>query len=350
MDTTHTLRKQLIRTLFPDGVPELWCPLLTHYQDDGSIDTARMARHAEYLRAWIRGYLIPGSTGDGWELDASQKAEVLTFSVRMAQASGARILVGILETDPEAMLQSIADSLAFLKQISGEESVTESLAAARVCGFTVCPPKGKSLSQEAIHAGLSQVMSRGVPIALYQLPQVTGNEVDPKSFEALASQFDNFIFFKDTSGSDRIALSGRFRDSGIFFVRGTESDYIRWLKSAGGPYDGLLLSSANTFPEQLAAIIKDSKKTTARVEAERLSTRLSDAMSQILALVQDVPSGNPFANAGKAIDHYCAFGAAARKLQGPRLHSGRYLSSEIISATGDILNRYGLMAEKGYLV
>ena len=31
-------RRELIKKLFPSGIPRLWCPLLTHYTDNGSID------------------------------------------------------------------------------------------------------------------------------------------------------------------------------------------------------------------------------------------------------------------------------------------------------------------------
>jgi hypothetical protein len=42
-------RAQLIKELFPMGVPVLWCPLLTHYDAEGRIDGARMMRHVGHL-------------------------------------------------------------------------------------------------------------------------------------------------------------------------------------------------------------------------------------------------------------------------------------------------------------
>lgn len=70
---------------------------------------------------------------------------------------------------------------------------------------------------------------------------------DPR--QALAGRHPNFILSQDTSGADRVALSG-LELEGVFLVRGAEGGYDRWTKPAG-PYDGCLLSTANTFAAEL---------------------------------------------------------------------------------------------------
>ena len=37
-----TDRAALVRRLFPEGIPALWCPPLTHYTDDGGLDRDRI--------------------------------------------------------------------------------------------------------------------------------------------------------------------------------------------------------------------------------------------------------------------------------------------------------------------
>ena len=59
-------RRQLLARFFPNGVPTLWCPLITHYDADGVIDRKRMAAHLEHISPFVKGILVPGSTGDGW--------------------------------------------------------------------------------------------------------------------------------------------------------------------------------------------------------------------------------------------------------------------------------------------
>src|SRR5262252_1530562 len=94
-----TTREQLFADFFPEGVPSLWCPPLTHYTHEGAIDPARMAAHLKHLAANVRGYLIPGSTGDGWELTPSERRQVLKIALEQAQKLNAHILIGALNPD-----------------------------------------------------------------------------------------------------------------------------------------------------------------------------------------------------------------------------------------------------------
>ena len=68
MNDRQTERMNLIQAIFPHGIPRLWCPPLTHYKEDRTIDFDRMKSHLAYIFPWVKGFLIPGTTGDGWEL------------------------------------------------------------------------------------------------------------------------------------------------------------------------------------------------------------------------------------------------------------------------------------------
>jgi len=43
-------RADLLEQFFPSGVPDLWCPSLTHYTLDGAIDGTRIAAHLRHLQ------------------------------------------------------------------------------------------------------------------------------------------------------------------------------------------------------------------------------------------------------------------------------------------------------------
>ncbi len=223
----------------------------------------------------------------------------------------------------------------------------EALARARVCGFTVCAPRGAERSQQEIEETLGAVLELGLPTALYQLPQVTQNEISPEVIESLATEFQNFTMFKDSSWKDSVALSGK-NLGGVFMMRGAEGDYAKWLKTGGGPYDGFLLSTANCFGAQLHQMIRDASDN--RLEsAQRTSDVLTRVIDEVFALVKDFPQGNPFTNANKAMDHFFAHGPHAAEVPPPRLHGGSQLPVEIIQQAGAILSRNYLMPVKGYL-
>jgi len=82
---TETKRSTLLKQLFPKGVPTLWCPLLTHYHSAGGIDSGRIAAHLQHLAPNVKGFLIPGSTGDAWELEEPEYWQLLEFALREAE-------------------------------------------------------------------------------------------------------------------------------------------------------------------------------------------------------------------------------------------------------------------------
>jgi dihydrodipicolinate synthase/N-acetylneuraminate lyase len=316
----------------------LWCPLLTHYTPEGGLDADRIKTHLAHLSRWVKGFLIAGSTGDGWELSDDETQQLLCMTIAEANRLGVRVLAGALRADAEGthgLMRSMAQALP-------PEAETT------VCGYTICGPSGTGRSQKELEAALRALLDLGVPTAVYQLPQVTGNELSPELISALIGQYDNFAYFKDSSGSDRVALSLE-ETRGVFMLRGAEGDYSRWLRSCSGCYDGFLLSMLNGFAPQLHRLL-ELLDAGASEEAEALSSLLSSTVRGIFALVADLPHGNAFTNANKAVDHWMAHGPAAASIEPPRLHAGVRLPQEVIDRAGEILRENNLLPSEGYLL
>jgi dihydrodipicolinate synthase/N-acetylneuraminate lyase len=260
---------------------------------------------------------------------------LLNIVLTAALDANIRVLLGILKTETPAVLACL-DSMRYL------------LSHPAVAGITVCPPKGSHLDQSQITEAMRQVLSRGLPTALYQLPQVTQNEMSPETVAALAAEFANFILFKDTSGTDHVAFSG-LDLGGVFMVRGAErGGYAAWPREAGGPYDGFLLSTANVFAPQLSEILKLLREGQ-RAKAEVLSRQLETVVTEAFAIVADFPVGNAFANANKLIDHFRAYGRHATEQPPPMLYSGARLPAPAVEKVGALLSAHQLLPAAGYL-
>jgi dihydrodipicolinate synthase/N-acetylneuraminate lyase len=340
-------RKKMIRGLFPQDIPKLWCPTLTHFDLPGRLDEMRIRHHWQHLSPHVKGVLVPGSTGEGWEMNDEDIRQLLEVILDIAKETDIRVLVGVLKTDVSSVLESIDATLTFLKHRTGINNIEEALLASNVVGFTVCPPKGSQLSQSALADALTEVAGRGLPLAVYQLPQVTGNELTAETIQTLASRFPGFYLFKDTSGTDRVALSNiDFHD--VFLVRGAEGDYHRWLKNNGGPYDGFLLSTANVFAAQLTAIQSMLDEGQAD-KAAMLSGRLSRVIAGCFKMLEDFPAGNAFTNANKVLDHLMAFGEKGLHRDPPLLYSGVRLPTKFIEQAADLLHQEELFPVRGYL-
>jgi dihydrodipicolinate synthase/N-acetylneuraminate lyase len=335
MNEVAARRRALQSKLFPRGIPRLWCPTLTHFQAARQPDARRIRSHLRSLSARVHGILVPGSTGEGWEMNDDDIRQLLDIVVDAAQESNVKILIGVLKTSVDEMLACIDAMHSFLEHPA-------------VIGVTVCPPKGADLSQEVIRAGLAAVLDLGLPTALYQLPQVTQNEMSAETVRALAEKYDTFILFKDTSGEDRVAQSGIDLGS-VFMVRGAElGGYAAWPRTAGGLYDGFLLSTANVFSKELDEVLRllDNDD---RAAAQSLSQKLVEVVNQAFALVRDFPVGNAFANANKVLDHCMAYGEAASRTEPPLLYSGNRLPNSFIESSMRILKQHALLPASGYL-
>ncbi|MFC1534802.1 dihydrodipicolinate synthase family protein [Thermodesulfobacteriota bacterium] len=348
MTKTSVRRKELLKTLFGEPVPRLWCPPLTHYTPEGKIDRDRMAAHWGFMAPHVDGFLVPGSTSDGWEMDDAETRELIDLSLELAAKLKVRLLVGVLKTTARVAILSVRENFTTLKARTGNDDPLEAMRASRVCGFTVCSPKGRDQTQEKIETDLEGLLELGFPTVLYQLPQVTENEMSPAVVARLADRHANFLFLKDSSGGDRVALEAGDL-GGVFLARGAEGRYARWLHETGGPYHGLLLSTANSFPHELRRMIV-LLEAGQKNEATELSDRLTQLAEKVFALVSNISQGNVFTNANKTMDHYMAFGTDARDIPPPKLHSGILIPDDVIKSIGEELKSMNLIPEKGYMV
>ncbi len=340
-------RRDLVSRILPEGLPALWCPPITHYDRHGGIDRARTEAHLNRIAPHVGGLLLAGSTGDGWDLPHALHRETVALGLAAAGSRSLSVLVGVLRPNAREASREIIRMARELTGAAEGLSATSLLSVRGICGFTVCPSVGVERDPEALSDGLRALFRTGVPLALYQLPQVTGYELTPLQVSNLALEYSNFVFFIDSSGRDTVA-SHQPPPEDVFLLRGSEGNYSRWLSISGGPYHGLLLSSANCFARELASIMENLKK--GRIEEARgMSARITLLMIDLFEVVAGMTVGNPFANANKATDHFMAFGPKAESTEPPQLTGGAVMPREIVRLTGDILERHGFLPQKGYL-
>lgn len=353
MSTAKEQRLELTEKLFPGGIPRLWVPLLTFYGEEAEIDPVHTQAHHDFLSPQVNSFLAPGSTGDGWELTSQEVDTLLKMQIEVARRRRHSLMIGVLRTGSGEAAEEVA---ALAERYSGkptrrtggidQESVS-ALLRRRIAGFTITPPKGRELSQEEIFAEISSVLEFGLPTALYQLPQVTENRMEPETVEALSEKYPSFYMLKDTSGEDTLASAG-LDYQGVWFVRGAEGGYADHLKSAGGNYDGYLLSTANCFAKELREIIWmcDNNR---HGEARALAQRVSSVVDHAFGLVEGLSFGNPFSNANRAIDHIYAYGNDTKIMPPPMTHSGRHLPEEVVLGVRQALAEEGFNTEIGYV-
>lgn len=319
-----------------DIADPLWVPLLTHYDPDGSVDPARMLAHWKSLAPHLSQVMLAGSTGDGWELDDAAFDALIEFGARDDLPEGAALLFGALRPTTADVL----DRIARLEQRMAELP----LLRERTRGVVVCPPVDAAAGQDAILRHYEAVLDAStLPIATYQLPQITGCEIAPETLAALSAH-SRITMFKDSSGEDRVA---RDRDDygGIVMVRGAEGGYLEALE---GSYHGWLLSTGNALAEPLRRLL--ALREAGDVEAAReLSARLSRVVDAVFAAAADEPGANAFSNANRAMDHLRAYGQGWREGVRARKVDGAQLSEDLIARAEVAIRELMVLKEDGYI-
>ncbi len=313
----------------------LWVPLLSHYAGDGSLDAPRCRSHIGSLYPLVRQYLVGGTTGDGWGMSdrvLGQWLGLCSDSLERDQA----LLVGAFAETTEGVVERARRIEAHFR---------ERPTRARFLGLTLCAQVDEAASQPAILDHFRAALAAtSLPVAIYQLPQITGCEIAPETFAQIAED-SRVVLFKDTSGGDSIALSGG-PFGGARLLRGAEGRYGEQLKPSG-PYDGWLLSTANVFGAELREIA-DYVADGAVEQAAALSDRLSAVVSALFAEAQSL-GNNAFADVSRGGDHIRANGRDWASQPPPRRADGSELPRGFLASVEAEISRGGFGTALGYL-
>jgi 4-hydroxy-tetrahydrodipicolinate synthase len=315
----------------------LWVPILSHYRG-GAIDRDRMASQIGSLLPFVRQFLVGGSTGDGWEHDDAAAAALTALACNDAVfRKGTKLLLASLRPTTDAV---VARAVAIERQLAEAGA-----GAASVVGLAICPPVDAAASQEAILRHYRAVMeATTLPIAVYQLPQVTGCAIAPETMRTLAAE-PRVVMFKDSSGLDVVAKAGAAK--GVVALRGAEGGFAEAL-APEGPYDGWLLSSGNAVPEALRAIATHLESGE-RDRAAALSARTTTAIARLFEAVKPLAFGNAFSNANRAADHIRAYRGGWRAAPPPVTISGATIPAEILAVAAAEVSPLLPEGGRGYL-
>lgn len=319
----------------------LWAPILTHYDQSAErLDRERTKAQVRHITPYVRQYLVAGTTGDGWEMSDA----VLEDWIELATQSD------VFSPDHQLLFGAFGETTDVVidRALAIERATKHSPLAATYAGLTVCAPVAPDADQRQIVDHFDRILKATTSnIAIYQLPQVVKCEIAPETFAALAIGNDRIRYFKDTSGADEVVRAGKNTGTATL-LRGAEGDYASHLKAAGGRYDGWLLSTANGFSRELRNIAQLVE--TGQIDcADRASHNLTELVEQLFAAAQNLPSGNPFSNSNRAVDHLFAFGANWRDAPSARLVSGQALPSTFIADVAEIVSQNGVGTGEGYM-
>lgn len=187
------------------------------------------------IAAGVDGIFALGTNGEFYAMTYEEKVEVIRTAV---DAVKGRVPVyagtGCITTKETIKLSQEAEKLG-------------------VDAISVISPYFVAASQDDIYRHFKSVAeSVKVPIILYNIPARTGNSIDYKTAAKLASECENIVGIKDSSGNFDNTLKYIENTGGKLAVLAGSDSLILWTLMAGGT--GAISGCSNVFPELMCSI------------------------------------------------------------------------------------------------
>ncbi|WP_226480986.1 dihydrodipicolinate synthase family protein [Natrinema amylolyticum] len=213
-----------------DALQGITCPMVTPF-DDGSIDEAALDDLLEHLHEGGVDAVFPcGTTGEFPALTADEQRRVVEATVDCADVP---VVAGAAET-------SVDDTIAAIDRAAAAGADAAAIVAPYFT--TANAPDGNRRFFEAILDGAS------IPVILYNIPQCTGQRIEPETVAAVAEREDA-IGIKDSSGDLEYFLSVlRETPEEFLCLQGYDALLVPALRMGA---DGGINALSNVVPEVL---------------------------------------------------------------------------------------------------
>jgi 4-hydroxy-tetrahydrodipicolinate synthase len=161
----------------------IYTPVITPFNEDGSINYDAFVEHVQYLKAsGVHGLMIGGTTGEYYVESHEERVELLKLA-REACGQEYTIIFGTGSVDPRASLRLAEDAAKF-----GASSV-----------LIATPPYSLPTQKELAYNTLEIDKAAQLPAMLYNYPDRMGVNMEAEFFD-LISGASNICGIKESSG------------------------------------------------------------------------------------------------------------------------------------------------------
>lgn len=210
--------------------------LTTPFDADEHIDVPALARVVDRsIKAGVDGVVAAGSTG---EVGALSSDERLLLADTVIEQTDGRVPV-IAQTGATTTAEAIRLSRA------AERSGADVLM--------LVTPYYEPLSIEETVAYIKDVAAAvELPVMLYNIPAVTGVNLDPDTVRSLADEVDNVRYIKDSSANweQALQLIHHHRDAIGTFIGWDTYLYSALVEGAAG----VMAGAANVIPDEIVSV------------------------------------------------------------------------------------------------
>lgn len=240
-------------------------PMITPTTGESSVDTETLQEFTEFLiQGGVDGLFPIGTTGEFTALGRDQRQTVVETVVD--NANDLPVLAGCGGTAVPSVRRYVEDA-----------------ADAGADAAVVITPYYQDASQESLVGFYEAVAAVApLPIYLYNIPQFTGNHLEPGTVSRLA-EHPNVVGIKDSSGDFNFFMDLIDEAPPSFdVVQGIPTYSIMSLKHGA---DGLIAGPANVFPQAVSELYEAHEAG----DDDRARERLSEIILPILQSTRSMP-------------------------------------------------------------
>ena len=234
----------------------IFVPHITPFKRNGEINEGALR---ELIQFWIQGGLsglVPcGSNGEAPYLLREERKRVIEIVVDEVNGK-VPVIAGTGAIGTKETIQLTRDA----KDIGADAAL-------------IVTPFYFRHSNRELYAHYSAILEAvDIPVLVYNVPKFTGFSLEPSLVHKLASEYDNVIGVKDSSGSlSQIAELTRLVGEKISVLAGTADVVLPTLMLGG---KGAIIAVANVAPKLCSSLYKAFKEGNFE-EASRLQRRIS---------------------------------------------------------------------------
>ena len=216
--------------------------LVTPFRSDGSVDVERMAALVKRQCEGGVRILVPcGTTGESVTMSEDENRRVISTTVEVARAHGARVIAG---AGSNSTAHAVSNARA--AQAAGADAV-----------LIVAPYYNKP-TQEGLYQHFRTVAEAvaGLPVVLYNVPGRTSSNIAAETTLRLAREVENVRAVKEASGNlAQIMEIIRNRPAGFLVLSGDDAMTLA-LMALGA--DGLISVASNEAPGPMSKLVDEA--------------------------------------------------------------------------------------------
>lgn len=207
----------------------LWTAIVTPMFEDTSIDYDSFETLLKEQEAARNGILVLGSTGEGLNLLASEKKELVQFAMSLNLAVPVMVGIGGFH------LQAQKEFIQYCDGLNAD-------------AYLFVAPIYAKPGKEGQYSWFSELLSvTEKPCMIYNVPSRTGKKIDPEVPGMLLKEHKNILGLKESSGSVEDFIAFRDAAPGLDMYCG-DDNLIKEFVTEGAV--GLVSVASNNWPKQ----------------------------------------------------------------------------------------------------